>query len=45
MKYNQREESDSLGYCWRAKDEIVNEVLLWQSTQGRSSWGQFGEGD
>lgn len=28
------------GDCWRAKNEIVSEVILWEPTQGRASRGQ-----
>ena len=28
------------GHCWRSKDEIVNDVLLWTPTYGRSKSGR-----
>ena len=28
------------GYCWRSKDEIVSDVLLWTSAYGQSKAGQ-----
>lgn len=28
------------GHCWRAKDEIVTELLLWEPRQGRADGGR-----
>ena len=25
------------GYCWRSKDELISDVLLWTSTHGHTS--------
>ena len=28
------------GYCWRSKDELIRDVLLWTPTYGRANAGQ-----
>ena len=26
------------GYCWRSKDEFINDLLLWNPTHGHQCW-------
>ena len=28
------------GHCWRSKDELISDVLLWTSSHGRATVGQ-----
>ena len=29
-----------VGHCWRSKDELISDVLLWTSTYGRAKAGR-----
>ena len=29
-----------MGHCWRSKDELISDVLLWTLTYGRASVGR-----
>ena len=34
--YRERERERHAGHCWRSKDELITDVLLWTPTYGRA---------
>ena len=40
MKTNQIKRTIRVGHCWRSKDELISDVLLWIPSHGRAIVGQ-----
>ena len=34
------DEPDTAGHCWRSRDELIRDVLLWTPTHGRAKAGR-----
>ena len=40
MKTIQVRQTRNAGYCWRSRDELISDVLLWSPTYGQAKAGR-----